>query len=159
MADRNTYHHCYIGIGSNLGDRKQNIRSALELLGNHPGVRVSRISSLLETAPMGLSDPAAPHFLNAAAALETNLSPRELLEVLKSIERKLGKQVLSSEQAAEERERRETSDSPYHSRPIDLDILLYEDWIVREPDLTIPHPRMWERDFVMKPLREIHPGL
>jgi 2-amino-4-hydroxy-6-hydroxymethyldihydropteridine diphosphokinase len=146
---------CYLGLGSNLGDRSGNITRALDLLEKHPRIRVLRISSFHETAPVGISDSAAPFFINAAVAIETQLSPRELLETLKELEKSLGKGVLNPKQAAKEKVRRDSESRPYRSRVIDLDILLYGDVRVREPDLEIPHPRMKEREFVMQPLREV----
>ena len=126
----------YVGLGANLGDREATIRAAVVAL---PGV-VS-VSSLRETDPVGKTD--QPKFLNGVAALDTSLSPRELLDLLLSIERELG------------RERRER----WGPRVIDLDLLLYGDEIVDEPGLNVPHPRLHERRFVLEPLAEIAPGL
>lgn len=129
----------YLGLGSNLGDRHTLLLKAIELLAQHVG-RLVRCSSFIETEPWGF---ASEHrFLNAVALFRTTLTPHELLTATQDIERQLG--------------RREKSNGTYHDRPIDIDILLYDDAVIDEPDLKIPHPRMQERDFVMRPLREIH---
>lgn len=129
----------YVGLGSNLGDRHTLLLKAIELLAQRVG-RLVRCSSFIETDPWGF---ASEHrFLNAVALFRTTLTPRELLTATQDIERQLG--------------RREKSNGTYHDRPIDIDILLYGDAVIDEPDLKIPHPRMQERDFVMRPLREIH---
>ena len=128
----------YVGLGANLGDREATLRRALELLGDE----VVAVSSFRETDPVGYED--QPRFLNAAAALETELSPRELLERLLAIERELGR----------------TRDGPrYGPRTIDLDLLLYADVVVDEPGLRVPHPRLVERRFALEPLAELDPGL
>jgi 2-amino-4-hydroxy-6-hydroxymethyldihydropteridine diphosphokinase len=132
----------YVGLGANLGDRGRTIRAALERLGRLPGVDVVAVSSLRETDPVGLE--AQPRFLNGAAALETELSPRALLDALLAVERELGR----------------TRDGPrFGPRTIDLDLLLYEDRVVDEPGLTVPHPRLHERRFALEPLAELDPGL
>jgi 2-amino-4-hydroxy-6-hydroxymethyldihydropteridine diphosphokinase len=122
----------YVGLGANLGDREATIRAAVAAL---PGVVV--VSSLRETDPVGKTD--QPRFLNGVAALETSLSARELLDVLLSVERGLG------------RERRER----WGPRTIDLDLLLYGDETVDESGLTVPHPRLHERRFALEPLAEL----
>jgi len=128
----------YLGLGSNLGDRHTLLLSAIELLVQRVG-RLVRCSSFIETEPWGF---ASEHpFLNAVALFRTTLSPRELLVTTQAIERELG--------------RKEKSVSHYTDRPIDIDILLYGDEHIDEPDLKIPHPLMGERDFVMRPLHEI----
>jgi 2-amino-4-hydroxy-6-hydroxymethyldihydropteridine diphosphokinase len=129
----------YIGIGSNLGDRKANITRALQRLGAVGGLIVDKVSSLSESTPRGAW---GPDFINAVARITTELGPRELLGQLQAIEKEL---------------KREGSfkNAP---RTIDLDILLYGQEVIDEPDLTIPHPRMLERDFVLQPLLEIEPG-
>lgn len=128
----------YLGLGSNLGDRHTLLLKAIELLAQRVG-RLARCSSFIETDPWGF---ASEHrFLNAVALFRTTLTPRELLTATQDIERQLG--------------RREKSNGTYHDRPIDIDILLYDDLTVNEPDLKIPHPLMHERDFVMIPLNEI----
>ncbi len=129
----------YVGLGSNLGDREDTLRRALELLGTR--VEIDSVSSFRETDPVGVLD--QPRFVNAAARVETTLSPRELLDVLLAVERELG------------RERRER----WGPRTIDLDLLLYGDEQLEEPGLTLPHPRLHERRFVLEPLAELNPGL
>ena len=133
----------HIGIGSNLGERRETIAAALELLAAEDGLEVVAVSSLRETEPVGYEG--QPRFLNAAAALETSLSPRELLERLLEIERRLG---------------RTRGEGPrFGPRTIDLDLLLYGDETVDEPGLTVPHPRLAERRFALEPLAELDPGL
>jgi 2-amino-4-hydroxy-6-hydroxymethyldihydropteridine diphosphokinase len=128
----------FIGLGSNLGDREATIRSALRELEADDDIRVVCCSSLRETEPVG-GPPGQGRYLNAVAELETTLSPRALLERLLAIEERYG------------RER----DGPNDARTLDLDLLLYGDRVINEPDLVVPHPRMWERPFVMEPLAEI----
>ena len=130
----------YVGLGSNLGDREATLREALELLGRR--VRVVAVSSVRETEPWG--DPDQPRYLNAAAAVETELSPRGLLEVLLAVERELG---------------RERSGRRYGPRTIDLELLVHGDEVLDEPGLTVPHPRLHERRFVLEPLAELDPEL
>ena len=156
---------CFVGLGSNLGDRQRHIEDAIERLRNVPGGAVVRVSSLIETTPVGgppnvfADRPAGPaglnaghaglpigkntqgNYLNGVVEIETTLSPRKLLKRLQEIENALG------------RVRAER----WGPRTIDLDILLCGDEIVREPELTIPHPLMHERAFVLRPLAEIAP--
>ena len=132
-------HNAYLGLGSNLGDREANIRKAISLIGKKVGL-VLRQSSLIETEPWGFES--SNKFLNAVILCETTLTPRQLLKVTQSIERQLGR-------------RKKSLASSYSDRPIDIDILLYDDLTVDEPDLKIPHPLMQQRDFVMIPLQEI----
>ncbi|MFP5298231.1 MAG: 2-amino-4-hydroxy-6-hydroxymethyldihydropteridine diphosphokinase [Actinomycetota bacterium] len=132
----------FIGIGSNVGDRVLFVRRAVDELEDTPGTQATKISSLYETAPIG--GPPQRSFVNAVARIETGLGPRELLNVCKDIERKLG---------------RDASDIRWGPRIIDLDVLLYGDEKVSEPDLEIPHPRLKERRFVLVPLLEIDPDL
>jgi 2-amino-4-hydroxy-6-hydroxymethyldihydropteridine diphosphokinase len=128
----------FIGLGSNLGDREAALRGALELLGED----VVAVSSFRETEPVGYLD--QPAFLNAAAALETGLEPRALLERLLGVERELGR----------------TREGPRHGpRTIDLDLLVYDDRVIDEPGLVVPHPRLAERRFVLEPLAELDPDL
>jgi len=132
----------YIGLGANLGDREGTIRTALARLDAHSQVDVVRVSSFRETDPVGYED--QPPFLNGVALLETTLGARELLELMLGVERDLGR----------------TRHGPrFGPRAIDLDILLYEDAVVDEPSLRIPHPRMTERMFVLEPLAELDPDL
>ncbi len=129
---------CHIGLGSNLGNRRANLVAAVELLNRLPGTQVRRVSSFVETTPVGGPADQGP-FLNAAAELDTMLTPRVLLERLHEIETRLGR-------ARSER---------WGPRAIDLDILLWGGEWVLEPDLEIPHPRMHFRRFVLEPLVEI----
>ena len=131
----------YIGIGSNLGDRERLIREALELLGAQGDVEVAALSTIRETEPVGIVD--QPRFLNAAARLETELGPRELLDRLLAVEKDLGRVRVER----------------YGPRTIDLDLLLYGDEVVDEPGLRVPHPLLGERRFVLEPLLELDPGL
>jgi 2-amino-4-hydroxy-6-hydroxymethyldihydropteridine diphosphokinase len=140
-------HRAFIAVGANLGDREATIRAALDALGRTPGIEVIRTSSLMENPAVGGPE-GSPPFLNGAAALATSLQPRELLARLLEIERSLG------------RERHQK----WAPRTIDLDLLLYDDLVLRADELTIPHPLMHERDFVLLPLAEIaadvvHPRL
>ena len=133
----------FVGIGANLGEPERQIRAALAELAASEGVEVAAVSSLRETDPVGYED--QPRFLNGAAVVETELSPRELLERLLEIERRLG---------------RVRGEGPrFGPRTIDLDLLLYGDETVDEPGLTIPHPRLAERRFALEPLAELDPGL
>jgi 2-amino-4-hydroxy-6-hydroxymethyldihydropteridine diphosphokinase len=133
-----TNHQVYLGLGSNLGDREENIRKAISLIDERVG-KVLRQSSLIETEPWGFES--SNRFLNAVILCETTLTPRQVLKATQKIERELG--------------RKKKTTLNYSDRPIDIDILLYDDLTVDEPDLKIPHPLMHERDFVMIPLNEI----
>jgi 2-amino-4-hydroxy-6-hydroxymethyldihydropteridine diphosphokinase len=133
----------YVGVGSNLGKPREAIAAALDLLRAEAGIEVVAVSSLFETEPVGYLN--QPRFLNGAAALETELAPRELLERLLQVERRLG---------------RVRGEGPrFGPRTIDLDLLLYGDEIVEEPGLTVPHPRLHERRFALEPLAELDPAL
>jgi 2-amino-4-hydroxy-6-hydroxymethyldihydropteridine diphosphokinase len=132
----------YIGLGANLGDREQSLRRALELVAAEPGVELRVVSTFRETDPVGFVD--QPRFLNAAAAVETELAPRELLDRLLAVERRLG---------------RTRSGPRYGPRTIDLDLLLYGAETVDEPGLRVPHPRLHERRFALEPLAELAPEL
>ena len=133
----------YVGVGANLGDREGTIRAALAALDARPDVAVVAVSTLLETDPVGYLD--QPRFLNGAAALETELAPRELLDALLEVERELG---------------RVRGEGPrYGPRPIDLDLLLHGDLVLDEPGLVVPHPRLHERLFALEPLAELEPAL
>jgi 2-amino-4-hydroxy-6-hydroxymethyldihydropteridine diphosphokinase len=126
----------YIGIGSNLGDREEIIRRAAALIG------ARRLSSIVETEPWGYEE--QPRFLNAVAEVEPPLEPRPFLGLLLDIERSLG---------------RERVGPRWGPRTIDLDLLLYGDRVVAEPGLTLPHPHLHERLFVLTPLAELAPDL
>ena len=143
-------HKVYLGLGANLGNRVENLNNAIRLIGDRVG-EVVRQSSFIETTPWGFT---SEHlFLNAAVLCLTELSPREVLTTTQQIEREMGRR----KNVEREEWREESGECPrsYHDRPIDIDILLYDDITVHEPDLIIPHPLMHERDFVMIPLREI----
>ena len=132
----------YVALGANVGDRRENVRAALEKLGATDGVTVVRVSTLVENPAVG--GPAdSPAFVNGAVEVSTSLSAAALLERLLEIERELG------------RVRREK----WGPRPIDLDLLLYGDEVIEMPGLTVPHPLMHERPFVLAPLAEIAPGV
>ena len=133
----------YIAAGSNVGDRRAAITSALAALDRRGPITVRAVSSIIETAPMGR--PAQGPYLNAVCALATALDPRELLRTCHRIEAAHGRN-----RAAEQR---------WGPRRLDLDILLFGDRIIEEPDLIVPHPRMAERSFVLDPLAEIAPML
>ena len=132
-------HKVFLGLGSNLGERQANIERAIELISERVG-EVIRRSSLIETEPWGFES--ENKFLNGVILCETTLTPRQVLRKTQKIERDMGR-------------KKKTSSLQYSDRPIDIDILLYDDLTVDEPDLKIPHPRMQEREFVMIPLKEI----
>ena len=128
----------WIGIGSNVGERRDFVRSAIEQLAKE--LKVQAVSSLYETSPVG--GPPQRSFVNAVVRVEADRDARELLTLCKGIETRMG---------------RETSDMRWGPRVIDLDVLLVDDLKISEPDLEIPHPRMNERRFVLVPLLEIDP--
>lgn len=132
-------HTVYLSLGSNLGDREATMRRAIGLLNERAG-SVDRQSSFIETEPWGFES--TNKFLNMCVRLLTTLSPEQLLMATKQIERELGRTQKSV-------------NGQYHDRPIDIDILMYDDLQLSTPDLTLPHPHMQEREFVMIPLREI----
>lgn len=133
----------YLSLGTNLGDRRQNLKSALELIGREVGTVVSA-SDIIETEPWGFESPNP--FLNMVVKVETDLKPLEVLDVTQEIERQLGRATKSV-------------NGEYHDRLIDIDLLLYDDLVMDTPELTIPHPLMYERKFVMEPLAQIAPEL
>ena len=130
----------YLGLGSNLGNRDGLLQQAVDGLARFPDVTVVAVSPVYETAPVG--GPEQPDYLNAVVALETEASPHRLLEVAHELE------------AAAHRIRAER----WGPRTLDVDVLLVDDLLVDEPDLVVPHPRMWERAFVMAPLADLDPG-
>lgn len=132
-------HIAYLSLGSNLGDRHATMQSAILLLDKQAGT-VDRVSSAIETEPWGFKS--ANKFLNMCVRITTTLSPEQLLVTTKDIELQLGRTTKSV-------------NGHYHDRPIDIDILTYDDLRINTPSLTLPHPHMHERDFVMIPLREI----
>jgi 2-amino-4-hydroxy-6-hydroxymethyldihydropteridine diphosphokinase len=131
----------FLGIGTNLGNRKANLRQATKMIGEHIG-KVLNSSPVYETAPWGFE--AEDDFLNMVVMVETNHSPTELLKMIVSIESMLG---------------RDKSQDRYSSRVIDIDILLYDDLVINENGLKIPHPLMHERKFVLVPLNDIGPDI
>jgi 2-amino-4-hydroxy-6-hydroxymethyldihydropteridine diphosphokinase len=133
----------FVGVGSNLGDREATIRAALAELGAAPGVEVVAVSTLEETEPVGYLD--QPRFLNGAAELRTELPPRDLLELLLRLEARFG--------------RDRSAAPPQGPRTLDLDLLLYGSERIDEPGLVLPHPRLQEREFVLRPLAELDPAL
>ena len=128
----------YISIGSNIGDREENCRKAIKLLKEN-GIALKRESSLYETEPWGVKN--QPKFINMAIEVETDKEPEELLRVLKEIEKEIGRK----------------ESVKWGPRVIDLDIIFYNDLILKTENLEIPHPLLQERDFVLKPLSEIAP--
>ncbi len=128
----------YLGLGSNLGDRQANLDRALEFLSQR--LRMGKVSSIYDTEPLGEGN--QPRFLNLVCQAFTRLEPSALLALAKGIERKLGRMGKSGK-----------------PRTIDIDILLYGDRVVEAPELTIPHPKMTERAFVLIPLDEIAPDV
>jgi 2-amino-4-hydroxy-6-hydroxymethyldihydropteridine diphosphokinase len=132
----------YIGLGANLGERDETIARAVRLLGEQEGVEVVAVSTLRETDPVGFLE--QPRFLNGAAAVETELEPGELLACLLEVERELG---------------RTRDGERYGPRTIDLDLLVHGDRELDEPGLTVPHPRLAEREFALEPLAELDPEL
>ena len=132
----------YVGLGANLGDREGALRAALAALDATQGIEVAAVSTFRETDPVDYHD--QPRYLNGAAALDTTLAPRELLDALLEVERSLGR----------------TREGPrFGPRRIDLDLLLYGDESFDEPGLTVPHPRLHVRAFALEPLAELDPGL
>jgi 2-amino-4-hydroxy-6-hydroxymethyldihydropteridine diphosphokinase len=132
----------YVGLGANLGDREQTLSAAADALGGEPGIEVVAVSTLRETEPVGVGE--QPRFLNGAAELETMLTARELLDRLLAVEQRFGRVRIVGE---------------HGPRTLDLDLLLYGDEVIEEPGLTVPHPRLHERRFVLEPLAELAPGL
>ncbi|RDV84257.1 2-amino-4-hydroxy-6-hydroxymethyldihydropteridine diphosphokinase [Ammonifex thiophilus] len=132
-----------VGLGSNLGDKRRNLKAALAALSKTPGVRLERVAPLYRSAPWGRTD--QPDFFNTVALISTFLSPFSLLASLLKIEKELG--------------RRRESEERWGPRPIDLDLLLYEDLAVETEELVLPHPRLTERAFVVAPLADLVPEL
>jgi 2-amino-4-hydroxy-6-hydroxymethyldihydropteridine diphosphokinase len=132
----------YVGLGANLGDRENTLRAAVEALGGEEGIEVVRVSTLRETEPVGVGE--QPLYLNGVAGLETTLTARELLDRLLAVEQRFGRVRVPGE---------------HGPRSLDLDLLLYGDEEIDEPGLTVPHPRLHERSFVLEPLAEVAPTL
>lgn len=131
----------FVALGSNMGEREENIRKALELISQLPDTDLVRASSLYDTEPVGELE--QPNFLNAVAELDTELSPRQLLWNLLLIEKRLGR----------------VRTQKWGPRTLDLDLLLYGDEVVDEDDLRVPHPELTRRSFVLTPLVELEPAL
>jgi len=143
LASLTAVTRAYIGLGSNLGEREATLAAAVEELDAAPGVSVLGVSTLIDTEPVGVLD--QPRFLNGALALETELPARELLELLLAVEARFG---------------RDRSAVPAQGpRTLDLDLLVYGEEEIDEPGLRVPHPRLHERAFVLRPLAEVEPGL
>ena len=131
----------YLGLGTNIGDRRANLQEAVRLLSRASGVTLDGQSFIYETTPVGVQE--QPDFLNMVVAVQTQLAPRELLNLARSIERQMGRQA----------------GPRWGPRVIDVDVLLCGDAEVQEQDLTVPHPRMWARAFVLVPLADVAPDL
>ena len=130
----------YLSLGTNLGDRRSNLETAISLIGRRIGT-VQAQSSVIETEPWGFQSPNS--FLNMAVKVETGLEPEDVLKTAQEIESEMGRTI-------------KTGNDGYHDRIIDIDILLYDDIVMNTPELTIPHPLMYQRQFVMQPLAEIY---
>jgi 2-amino-4-hydroxy-6-hydroxymethyldihydropteridine diphosphokinase len=130
----------YLGLGSNLGDREAQLAEARRRIGE-AGARILRASSVMETEPWGVTE--QPRFLNQVLEVEWARSARDLLAAMQNVLHQVGR----------------TPTYRWGPREIDVDILLFGDQRIDEPDLQVPHPRMWERDFVMRPLRELRPDI
>ncbi|MGD9497790.1 MAG: 2-amino-4-hydroxy-6-hydroxymethyldihydropteridine diphosphokinase [Armatimonadota bacterium] len=131
----------YLGLGANLGRRAQALAEALQLLDAHPGLALREVSSVYDTAPVGVTD--QPRFLNLVARFDCRLSPEELLALAKDVERRLGRRPTRR----------------WGPRPIDVDILLLDGLRLSSAQLTVPHPELTSRQFVLVPLAEIAPDL
>ncbi len=136
----------FVALGSNLGDRRANLFGAIDALRRLGGTTLGQVSPFIESKAVTFNtgDPQQPDYLNAAAKLSTTLAPRDLLGALLDIERSAGR-----DRSREQR---------WGPRPLDLDLLLYADAVITEPGLTVPHPSMHERLFVLEPLAAIAPG-
>jgi 2-amino-4-hydroxy-6-hydroxymethyldihydropteridine diphosphokinase len=132
----------YVGLGANLGDRERTLRAAVEALGGEDGIELVAVSELRETEPVGVGE--QPPYFNGAVALETTLTARELLDRLLAVEQRFGRVRVPGQHAP---------------RSLDLDLLLYGGEEIDEPGLTLPHPRLHDRRFVLEPLVELAPGL
>jgi 2-amino-4-hydroxy-6-hydroxymethyldihydropteridine diphosphokinase len=132
----------YVGLGANLGDRERTLRAAVDALGAEEGVEVVALSTLRETEAVGVGE--QPRYLNGVVALYTTLAAPELLDLLLALEQRFGRVRVPGE---------------HGPRTLDLDLLLYGGEVIDEPGLTVPHPRIHERRFVLEPLAELAPGL
>jgi len=135
-------HRAYIGLGSNLGDREGRLRTAVSALGKTAGISVAAASAIYVSAPVGAAEP-QPDYFNAVVAIDTTLAPRALLDALQRIEHDAGRARVAGERNT--------------ARTLDLDILLYGDLQSADATLTLPHPRLHERAFVLLPLAELAP--
>ena len=136
-------HTVYLGLGTNLGDKEANLKAAIEEIRKRIG-EITSLSAFYASEPWGFESENS--FLNAVCRVTTDFPPMEVLHLTQDIERSLGRL-------------KKSVGGQYSDRLIDIDILLYDDWHIDTPELTIPHPLMWERDFVMIPLREIAPDI
>ena len=136
-------HQVYLGLGTNLGNKEANLKAALEEIRKRVG-EVTSLSAFHASEPWGFKSENT--FLNAVCCVHTDFSPQEILHITQEIERELGRI-------------KKSIGGVYSDRVIDIDILLYDDLRIHTPELTIPHPLMWERDFVMIPLHEIAPHI
>ena len=141
-------HTVYLGLGTNLGDKEGNIRRACELIAERIG-SMERQSDLYRSEPWGFQS--ENNFVNAVICVKTPMKPHDLFAATQQIERDMGR----SEKTAPRQSTQEGGLPEYHDRIIDIDILLYDDIVIDEPDLKIPHPLMHQRDFVMTPLKQI----
>jgi len=132
----------FIGVGANEGDRSANISQAIKALSVVDGIQLVQMATLIDTEPLG-GPPQGP-YLNTVVEIDTALAPHELLNALKAIEQRLGRLPQSER---------------WGPRPIDLDLLLYADQVIAAAELTVPHPRMHERQFVLEPLAQIAPDV
>jgi len=136
-------HTVYLGLGTNLGDKEANLKAAIEEIRKRVG-EITSLSAFYASEPWGFESDNS--FLNAVCCVSTDFSPTEILSTTQNIERELGRL-------------KKSVNGVYSDRIIDIDILLFDDWQINTPELIIPHPLMWERDFVMIPLREIAPDI
>lgn len=133
------WHNAYISIGSNIGDKKKNIEESINRIENIKEIRVSKVSTLIETAPWGIED--QDEFINGVIEINTTLSPKELMRTLLKIEEEMKRERILR----------------WGPRIIDLDVIFYDDLISSDEEIILPHPRMEERTFVLEPLNEIAP--
>ncbi len=133
----------FIGLGANLGDRREMIEHAIRRLDAHPDIDVLKVSGMFHTSPWRVDD--QPDYVNAVAEIATRLDPAALLERLLAVERELG--------------RERSTATRWAARTIDLDLLLYRDTIIDSPSCRVPHPHLHEREFALRPLLEIAPGV
>ena len=131
----------YLALGSNLGDRLAHLQSAVDGLDADDDIRLVAVSRVYETAPVG--GPPQDAYLNAVVAVDTELTAHDLLARAQQLER----------------DARRVRDERFGPRTLDVDVLLYDDVTIETPELTVPHPRMWERGFVLAPLRDVAPDL